>query len=136
MERLDELPKETRRFPNFRLIEGKLDLLIGPSCLGWRLGVDESVRFNRHGTFTVVSIKPGSAILQVKLPRKGWNPEGPNHHAVVVPARCEVTIRKGAIHVRQIPDKEWSQIEAKERHRREYREMMERRYSQQFGNMN
>ena len=128
MEILTELPQENRKYPSFKVIEGKVDLQIGPTCLGWRLGIGQKVRFNRHGTFTVEQItSKGVAFIHASFPRKGWNPKGPTTSQIMVLPKFEVTIRKGAVYTRNVPPEEWQQIESRERSRREYREKREHR---------
>ena len=103
---LEERPEDS--CPRIIVVEGRVKIWVGrtgPVCV---LKEGEKVRFNKHGTFTVRRIWQRVADLDVKIPRKGWNPSGPRRYeGIRVPAQSEVTIFRGRMHIREIDEGTW-----------------------------
>lgn len=59
------------------------------SCI---LRPGEYVRFSKRGIFKFITHQGNVAVVEVKVPRKGWNPSGPSQHQVIVQKLHAVSI--------------------------------------------
>tara|TARA_B100000508_G_scaffold136551_1_gene129714 strand:- start:503 stop:868 length:366 start_codon:yes stop_codon:yes gene_type:complete len=99
MEKLEEVPGGS--WPQFMYNGESVVGQVGNSGPWYEIGVGQTIRFNRHGAFTVTKKLLTFARLEVVLPRKGWNCMVSTHSLKLPLNKC-VTVRRRFYHVRSI----------------------------------
>jgi hypothetical protein len=76
----------------------------------FEIGNGGRVRFNRHGSFTFSKKFGKFAHLTIRIPRKGWNPNGAQTKVVKLQIGVRLTVARTTYHLAQMYEHELSRF--------------------------
>ena len=77
---------------------------IGISGPWFEIGNGGKIRFNRHGSFTFSKKFRKSVHLTIRIPRKGWNPNGPQTEVVKLQIGVRLTVARTTYHLDRLDE--------------------------------
>lgn len=70
----------------------------------FEIGNGGKIRFNRHGSFTLSKKFRKSVHLTIKIPRKGWNPNGPQTEVIKLEVGMRLTVALTTYHLARLDE--------------------------------